>query len=472
MPDAPILVIALPLLTAFVGQLISLTPLKRINRYLPLLGLASALFFLLSMSGRSLSGSATVYALGGWPAPVGISLWVDGLGFLIALIAIILAILATLYSIGCLKCESGFYSLILIMTGGMLGVALTRDLFNMYVFFEIMGVSAYILVAYKRDRESLRASFKYLLLGSIATLFLLLGIGILYRSTGTLDMGSIGLKLTEVSNPGLVKIALILFIVAFGVKCGMVPLHTWVPDAHSLAPTPVSVLLSGVVLKVGAYALLRTQCAVFAISGSRLLALLGSASLILGAALALVQSDLKRMLAYSSINQIGVIIIGIGLGTELALTGSLLHILNHAVMKGCLFFCAGIVIQQTGMRRIDQLKGLAQGSPWLAIAFTIAALSIIGVPPLGGFFSKYYVSLAAIQAGYGWKAALILLMSLLSAVYYLKVLVMFLRPGILPTQKPSPLMSVPAYSLALCCVLLGLLPVLELIRPTVSFLLR
>lgn len=472
MPDAPILVIALPLLTAFVSLIISPTPFKRINRYLSLLGLAAAGVFLLSMSGRVLSGVTIVYALGGWPAPVGISLSVDGLGFLIALIAVVLGILATLYSIGCAEHESGFYSLILLITSGMLGVALTRDLFNMYVFFEIMGVSGYILVAYNKDQESLRASFKYLILGSIATLLFLLGIGILYRSTGTLDMGGIGLKLTEVSDPGLVKIALILFIVAFGVKCGMVPFHTWVPDAHSLAPAPVSVLLSGVVLKVGAYALLRTQCAVFAISGNRLMILLGSASLILGAALALVQSDLKRMLAYSSISQIGVIIIGIGLGTELALAGSLLHILNHAVMKGCLFFCAGIIIQQTGMRRIDQLKGLAQSSPWLCIAFALAALSIIGVPPLGGFFSKYYVGLAAIEAGYGWTAALVLLMSVLSAVYYFRVLVMFFQPGILPMRKTSPLMSVPAYSLALCCVLLGFLPVLELIRPAVNSLLR
>ncbi len=298
---------------------------------------------------------------------------------------------------------------------------------------EVLSISSYILVAHYGHKGSLLAGINYLLISSVGIIFFLFGIGILYRHIGTLNMIDMGEKIPLFfsESPRAVILTLALFIVGFGVKCAMVPLHTWLPDAHSIAPSPVSALLSGIVVKVGIYAFFRTV-QIFKLSpmiGSLHTSLLyaGAATAVFGALMALVQSDIKRLLAYSSINQIGYILVGIGLGTECGATGALFHTANHAVAKSCLFLCAGVVIERTNRRKISELEIVAKEMPVITILFILAALSLIGIPPAGGFFSKLIIGLSSVKSGHPVIALIIFLTSIITGVYFLNCISFFFQ---------------------------------------------
>jgi len=433
MTNAAILIVVIPMFTAIVITLLDLTRVRAFSGHLAIVSLGLSFGLALTLAPQVLSGQSVIYTLGSWDQIIGISLLADHLSIFMVLLGNLLGFLVLIYSLAEGKYNPKFYALLLIMMSGISGAFLSRDIFNLFVFMEVLSISSYILVAHYGHKGSLLAGMNYLLVSSVGLLFFLFGIGILYRYIGTLNMIDMGEKipLFYSESPRAVILTLALFIVGFGVKCAMVPLHTWLADAHSIAPSPVSALLSGIVIKVGIYALFRT-IQIFGLSpiiGSvyTLLLYTGAVTAVFGAMMALVQSDLKRLLAYSSINQIGYILIGIGLGTEGGATGALFHTANHAVAKSCLFLCAGVVIERTGRRKISDLGMVARQMPGVTAIFILASLSLMGIPPAGGFFSKLIIGLSSAKSGHPLIALIVFSTSIITGAYFLRCIGFFFR---------------------------------------------
>ncbi|MBU0687340.1 MAG: NADH-quinone oxidoreductase subunit M [Candidatus Margulisbacteria bacterium] len=479
MNHAPILIITIPLFGAFLTHLTKYTKIKRGAELVAFICLLLSLLLLLSMGSSILSGEKITYNLGGWRAPLGISLQVDGLSFFFAALTLGIGLAITTYSLGIYIFARRYYSLLLIALSGILGIVLTRDIFNLYVFFEIVAVASYVLISYKHKPRTIKASFKYLIMAESSWVLFLLAIAILYGLTGTLNMDSIAHQMPTIyqADPKIVIVIFSLMLVAFGIKCGMFPMHTWIPEAHSQAPTPVSGLLSGLILKAGLYAMLRIfflfwGATLFMLSIETVLLYLGLATLLLGAGMALAQNEVKKLLAYSSINQIGFILVGIGIGTELGLTGALFHILNHSIIKTGLFFCAGIIVSQTGFWKISQLRGVSKAMLSMTIAFILLSLAVIGIPPFNGFVSKLLIITATIQTQKYWVAVILFFGILLSAAYYFKVIQSFFAKDEFVTNRdftPRPVgrfEHVTVYVLVLACLVIGLFP--DLLRNMVT----
>jgi multicomponent Na+:H+ antiporter subunit D len=372
--------------------------------------------------------------------------------------------------------KSKYLCLFLLMVAGMNGVVLSGDLFNLFVFLEIASLASYALVGFGCEHEELEASFKYMVLGSIGSIFVLFAVALVYGNTGSLNMAYISKAITDAGlNVGL-GFAMALFIVGFGLKAALVPFHAWLPDAHPSAPAPISAMLSGVLIKaLGIYALARVLFNVFGVTVSIgwILVVLGLLSMIAGAFLAIGQWDFKRLLAYSSISQIGYVVLGLGLGglilakggnlayASLAIFGGLFHLVNHAVYKSLLFLTSGSVQMSTGTRQMKEMGGLAQKMPVTRATATIASASIVGIPPFSGFWSKLILVIAAIQSGFIWVAAIIVFVSLCTLIMYLKVQ-RYVFLGELPenlqqTKENTGSMLVAMISLACLCLLMGLL---------------
>jgi len=487
MINAPILIIAIPLLSAFLIHLTKYTRFKRAAELLAILALLGSGLALFSTIGHVFSGEVIYYDLGSWPAPFGISLAIDPLSFFFAAMSLGIGLMIIIYSLGEYFYARRYYSLLLIALTGILGIILTRDLFNMYVFFEMLAVASYVLVTYKHKARTIVASFKYLIITEAAWVFFLLAIALLYVLCGSLNMDSIAniMPLIYHSNQQTIWLVFAIMMVCFGIKSGMFPLHTWIPEVHSQAPTAVSSLLSGLILKVGLYAMLRTFYLFFGttlmLEGnvSNIIILFGVVTVVFGACMALVQNELKRLLAYSSINQIGFILVGIGLGTELGLTGALFHIFNHAIIKVGLFFCAGIIISQIGFWEISRMKGVWHKMPAATFAFCLLSLAVIGIPPFNGFVSKMFIVEAALLAGNYWLLLPLFLGIILTAAYYFRVIQTFFSPQEFKRKEdfvPTPVGPFEHFStffLVGLCLLVGLFPqiVLNIIQPAVKVLL-
>ncbi|OFW48569.1 MAG: hypothetical protein A2163_11130 [Actinobacteria bacterium RBG_13_35_12] len=483
----PILIIILPLLAAF---LVLLT--RKYKIVLAAVSIITSIVFTLTLSSRVLSNDKITYHLGGWRGPLGVSLVIDGLGFFFSLIALGLGLLVIIYSIPEKRYSRTYYFLLLVSLSSMIGVIYTADIFNMYVFYELLSLAVYLLIAYPKTGVTLRASFSYLIMGGVGLSFFLLGVGFLYAMTGTLDIFHIAERLPAAFNSSMqmVIMSFVLIATGMGIKIAVFPLHGWLPDAHSMAPSPVSALLSGVTVKIGIYCLIRVVYTAFSaemfflINSHNILMVLGVVSLLFGASMALAQKDLKRLLAYSTINQLGVVLIGLGIGTEMGLTGALFHVLNHAIMKSTLFFCAGIMITETGTREVKGLSGFGRQQPAITFAFIVASLGMIGIPPVNGFASKWLICLAAVEAGYTILVVIILVASAISAAYYFRVIqVLFSNPpeqNHIPAHEEGQVIHkgnlfrvLPIYILAAGCLLLGIVPALgiSLAKPAVSLLL-
>jgi multicomponent Na+:H+ antiporter subunit D len=316
-----------------------------------------------------------------------------------------------------------YYTLFLLMLAGMNGVVLTGDLFNLYVFLEIAAVASYALVAFGTEAEELEASFKYLIMGAVASAFILLGIGIIYGMTGTLNMADAARILSQGTSRTIMFVAA-LFIMGFGMKAAMVPFHAWLPDAHPSAPAPISAMLSGVLIKaLGVYAIIRIFYNVLGMTPqlSSILLVLAGIAIIGAGLLALGQEDLKRLLAYSSISQVGYIILGVALGTPLGILGGLFHLFNHATFKGLLFLNAGAVEYATGTRDLSKMGGLSRKMPVTSLTTLFGSLAISGIPPFSGFWSKVMVILACVQVGRLGYATVAIIGSILTLAALLKV---------------------------------------------------
>ncbi len=405
--------------------------------------------------------------LANWPAPIGISLAADGLSSFMLVILNLIGCLAMIYAFSYMKLYTDkwkFHSLFMFMLAGLNGVVISGDIFNLYLFIELASISGYALVAFGTEPEDLEAAFKYAIMGSLASIFILLGIAILYSYSSTLNMADLSYVLSLKPNSVLIGFVSVLFLAGFGLKSALVPFHAWLADAHSSAPTPVSATLSGVFIKiVGLYAMARVFFNIIGVSEKLLfvLMLLGVVSMVVGAFLAIAQKDIKRMFAYSSISQVGYIVFAFGVGTPLAILGGLFHLLNHAVFKSLLFFNAGSIEYSTQTRSLDKLRGLNSKLPITGFTSLVGSMSISGIPPLGGFWSKLIIIIAGIQAGHFGFAIIASLVSIVTLVYYLQFqsLAFFGKadPALDKIREAPFTMKLTMVILALLCIFSGLL---------------
>lgn len=421
------LFVIIPLGTAFLISLLG----KRIKNFpdiLANLGTLSLLAFSLYSIKLVNTYKILVYKIGGWIPPIGICMVLDGLTSFMLVTVNLVSFLVTIYSIDYMKRYTDkwkFYTLFMLMLAGMNGIIVTGDLFNLFVFLEIASIASYALVAFGTEAEELEASFKYAIMGSVASSFILLGIALIYSYTSTLNMADISLALSRKPAGLIVNFVVVLFLMGFGLKAALVPFHAWLPDAHPSAPAPISAMLSGVFIKTaGVYALCRVLFNILGTSDKIMLILinLGLISMAVGAILALAQQDIKRMFAYSSISQIGYIIFALGIATPLAILGGLFHLFNHAVFKSLLFLNSGAIEYTTGTRDLKKLGGLSSRLPVTGYTSLLGSMSISGIPPLSGFWSKLIIIVAAVQARYFGAALIAILISIITLAYYLKFL--------------------------------------------------
>lgn len=381
-----------------------------------------------------LSGGELRYELGGWPPPVGIEFVLDPLSAFMGTVVTTLGALAFVSSGPLARAEVPgreifLFPMMLLLLSGLTGMVATGDLFNLYVFLEIASLAAYALIATGDDRRAPMAAFRYLVLGSAAGGFYLLGVGFIYFATGSLNMQDVAGLLDGMEESRVVLVAATLMVAGLALKMALFPLHTWLPDAYTWSPYAVSSLIAPVMTKVSAYAIVRLLLDVFGpdylrdtVPAVAVVGWLGAAGIVVGSVLAVSQDDYRRMLAYSSVGQLGFVAVGIGMGSALGLVGALLHVLNHAAMKGCLFLVGGAVRLRTGAVEVSRFAGLGRRMPWTMACFTLAALSMIGIPPTAGFFSKWTLALASLEARQWVFFAVIVASSLLTAVYLFRVL--------------------------------------------------
>ncbi|RLD43804.1 MAG: proton-conducting membrane transporter [Bacteroidetes bacterium] len=366
-----------------------------------------------------------VESIAGWSAPFGINLVFSPFTGFLASMMTAMAFLIWIYSYRFKKIDSEpaqrFYILQMMLVTGTIGIVLTGDIFNFFVFMEITAISSYALTAFYRHRDGAEAAFKYLLIGSFASAFLLLAIMLLYTQVGTLNMAEIAQKMHTVPMPMKVSI-LILFLVGLGIEAEMFPLNGWAPDAYSQAPGPVGVTFAALVVKAGVYGLIRVVYTLFDIpSVGEFLIIMGAITLVISEVAALKQVNIKRMLAYSSIGQMGLVLIAFGIGTTEAVFGALFLMFNHAIIKGLLFMSGSYLVYNNPEKEIKYLSGYGMKMPVISLFFSLGALAIVGLPPFAGFWSKLYILMSAADSSLYGLIALILAVSIIEIVYYFRV---------------------------------------------------
>jgi len=462
----PVWIVLFPLLMTLVIYYVGLHSEKRRNS----LSVATTVVTFLSVVAlypEIMAGNIIEYQMFELLPNLGISFRVDILSFSLAVLSSFIWMLVTVYSLDYMRKEHGgnrYYPALIITLGSCMGIFMAGDLFTLFVFFEIMSLMSYALVVHEETVSALKAGYKYLIMTIIGGLALFFGIIITFEVAGTVSLSGPAL-FREPTTLGL--FAFISFLVGFGMKAGMFPLHVWLPDAHPVAPSPASALLSGIMLKTGAYGLLRVIFHSFGIGLMResgwmnILLVIAVITIFLGSTVAITQEDLKRRLAYSSIGQMGYILMGMAILTERALIGDIFHIFSHALMKSTLFLAAGSVILKTGKRNIRSLGGIGRQMPFTMGAFTVAALAMIGIPPLSGFLSKWTLALGAMDAGLPFYAIVLMTSSLLTALYYLPVIIVAFfgteHDPVTVSEAPFK-MLIPIAILAVSSLLFGLLP--------------
>ena len=407
-----------------------------------------------------------VVAIWGQLPPLGGCFEIDALSVFMTGSIAFLGFLVSVYSYSYMEKEgrlTEFYTLVTFMMAGMTGIAMAGDFFTLFIFWELMGLSSYVLVAFLKSRwEPIEAGLKYLLMSATASAFMLLSMSFLYGMTGTLNFALLAASLRGAAPTPWIFALFSSLIIGFGVKSAIVPLHTWLPDAHPEAPSPISALLSGIVIETGLYGLTRVLYLIFDPSFFRLpIASLAVLTMTLANITALLQQDIKRLLAYSSIAQIGYMLIGLASGTAYGVTGLFLHVFNHSLMKGMAFLSAGSIVHEVNTRDIGSLKGVGRMMPFTSMSLFIAFLGLGGVPGTNGFVSKFILFNAAIGSGMAWLAVAGVLNSAFSMAYYLRVLItLFSKPGseVIESREAPVLMVGVTVVMAALVLALGLYP--------------
>ena len=384
------------------------------------------------------------YHLGGWPPPWGIEYRIDLLSAYVLLIVTAIAAVVMVFAWQSVEREipseriARFYAALLLAFAGLAGITTTGDAFNVFVFLEISSLASYAIISMGRDRRALNAAFQYLVMGTIGATFILIGIGFLYMMTGTLNMQDLAALLPEVSDTRTVRAGFAFLTVGIGLKLALFPLHLWLPNAYAYAPSVVTAFLAATATKVAVYALLRFLLDVFGVEFSLqamplnlILIALGLVGILSASLVAVFQDDIKRMLAYSSVAQIGYMVLGIGLANTTGVTAAILHVFNHALMKGALFLA-----YRLGTATLRDFAGLGRRMPWTMAAIAIGGLSLIGVPPTAGFISKWYLVLGTLEQGLWPITLLVLFGSLLALIYVWKLVeAAYFKPA--PANAPA-----------------------------------
>ena len=423
-----------------------------------------------------LNNGVISYELGGWAPPWGIEYRIDAVNALVALIVAAIAAITLPYALLSAEKEIPqhqiplFYSAFLLCLTGLLGITQTGDLFNVFVFLEISSLSSYALISLGRNRQALTSAYQYLIMGTIGATFFLIGVGLIYSQTGTLNMQDLAKLLPELGQLKTVHTGFAFIMIGIALKLAMFPLHLWLPNAYTYAPSVVTIFLAATATKVAIYIMLRVLFTIFphdfllATPTYDLFILSGMAAIIAASVSAIYQSDIKKLLAYSSVAQIGYIALGIGFASTKGVTAALIHLFNHALMKAALFMAVGAIIYRIGSCNMKNIDGLGKQMPWTFGAIVIAGLSLIGIPGTAGFVSKWYLLLAALEQNAWISVAVILIGSLLAVVYIGKIIeALYFRPVTDSNKsiKEAPLLLlIPTWSLVLANIYFGFATVL------------
>ncbi len=429
------------------------------------LGISIALFMQVQASGP------ISYALGGWEAPWGIEYRIDALSSFVLLLINLVAAAVIIGANSSLTAElpeprhSPFYVLFLLCFAGLQGIVATGDAFNVFVFLEISSLATYALVALGRDRRALFAAYQYLIVGTIGATFYLIGIGFLYSLTGTLNMADMAQLLPGLEEQRLVAAAFAFIVIGIAMKLALFPLHGWLPDAYSQAPSMATAFLAASATKVALYLFIRMYFEVLgpeAVNAlfpvGKLFLLLGAIAVILASLAAIRQNNVKRVFALSSVGQIGYLVIGVGLGNALGLQAALLHLFNHGLIKAALFIAVAAVVCRVGGSRLEDFRGLGRAMPWTMGGMVIGALSLIGVPLTAGFVSKWFLVLAAMEAGLWLLVALVLIGSFIALFYVWRIVEVAYfqtRDGAAVSEAPLMLL-IPLWAMALANLYFGI----------------
>ena len=425
MVGSPVLLIAIPLLAAFLIPLLGMV-WKESVRIIPGLVLAYLTFLSASLYIEVINTDTIVEIIAGWRPPWGINLVFSPLTGFLTTIMTFMGFIVWLYSYRFkrnveFEAAKKYFIFLMLLVAGSVGIVITGDIFNQFVFIEITGISAYALTAFYTGRNSAEASFKFLLMGSLSASSLLIAIAIIYSQLGTLNMADIADKM-HLMPAGYKVTALIFFMMGLGIEAEIFPLNGWAPDAYTEAPGPIGAAFSGILVKAGVYAMVRLIFTLFDVSGSmEILLTLGLITLIIAETAAIRQEKLKRMLAYSSIGQMGLVFVAFGIGTIEGVYAALFLMLNHAIIKPLLFFSGSQLVFNSKEKLISEVNGLGKYMPLTALLFSLGAFAIVGLPPFAGFWSKLSVLTAAANEGMLLIIALILIVSVIEIVYYFRV---------------------------------------------------
>ena len=427
----PVLLVVVPLVAAPIAALLNR---PRLSWAVAVAATLWALYAALELLSQTMAAGEIHYELGGWAAPYGIEYVVDPVNAWVVVIVTLIGALVVPYARVSVEREITedriplFYAAFILCLTGLLGIAVTGDVFNVFVFLEISSLSAYALIALGSDRRALTASFQYLIMGSVGATFIVIGIGLMYVMTGTLNMADLADRLPEVSGTRTIPVAFTFLTVGITLKLALFPLHLWLPNAYTYAPSAVTAFIASTATKVAVYLLLRFFFTIFGVTFSfdvmqldRILMPLALIAIVAMSLVAIYQENVKRLLAYSSVAQIGYMVLGISFASVLGLTAGILHLFNHALMKGALFMSMGCVMYRVGSVRLERMHGLGRAMPWTMAAFVVGGLSLIGVPFTVGFISKWYLVQAALEQGMWPVAGVVLLGSLLALMYVWKV---------------------------------------------------
>ena len=431
MENLPVLIVLLPLCAALLSLLLS-----KLNLLLSKVVVISSIGVSLVMSCMLLDEVITEgnvhYSFGNYKMPFGIEFSIDTINALIVVLIFIIGFITALFCTSFEKGQSvlkisGANSLIALLIVGMAGMTLTGDVFNLYVFLEITSLSAYCLIALGGSKGIISA-FRYLLIGTVAASFYLLGVGILYSTTGTLNMADMARILDEPGHEQPMLIAMVLLIVAFSIKMAQFPFHGWQPSAYTHAQVSARPLIAGVMGKIPAYAMFRYIFCIYGVDYKytkyflSMIGIFAVCGMIYGSLRAMAQTDIRKMLAYSSVAQISYIVLGFAIGNPFALVGAFLHMLGHAFMKSGLFFCTGAISYKFNTVKMDDFGYIYKKMPITMTLLVVAALSMVGIPPTVGFFSKWYLASGAASAGQYVYIIVLVISSLLNAVYFFRLI--------------------------------------------------
>jgi len=430
----PLVIVLVMFVTSFIMPMVKKA---RIVKTISLVSMAGVLLMSVINLVFVIKNGPYFYRVGHFDSPFGIEFFIGSIEAIMAVLFTFVTLMVVWYSIYTIDKEIRdtriplYYLLINILVGSLLGVIFTNDLFNGYVFVEVGTLSSCGIIVVKDKKENIMATTKYLIMSCLGSGLVLMGIAYLYSITGHLNMIYIHKELLNVYKeyPRIILISLALFTVGLGVKSAIFPLHGWLPDAHSNAPSSSSAILSSLVLKAFVLLLIKVLYRVFGAEivlqfpVLRIILVLGSMGMIMGSVLAIYQKEIKRVIAYSTVAQMGYIFMGIGLGTESGVTVAIFHIIGHAVTKSALFLLVGAMIEKTGHKKVQELRGIGREMPVTLGLFTVGALSMVGIPLLPGFVTKWNLALATIEKGDILLIGVIILSSLLNVVYYFPIVI-------------------------------------------------